>query len=47
MIIVSVAGQDVRAIGRNPDLILTYLLKEASLLLVWPSLNASCGQGDI
>jgi len=29
-----------QTIGRNPDLILTYLLKEASLLLVWPSLNA-------
>jgi len=31
----------------NPDVILTYLLKEASLLLVWPSLNASSGWGDI
>ena len=32
-----------QTIGRNPDLILTYLLKEASLLLVWPSLNAGSG----
>jgi len=31
----------------NPDLILTYLLKEVSLLLVWPSLNAGCGWDHI
>ena len=36
-----------QTIGRNPDPILTYLLKEASLILVWPSLNASRGWDDI
>lgn len=36
-----------QTIGRNPDLILTYLLKEAGLLLVWPSLNAGYGWDDI